>query len=167
MSRVRCPRCWWASVRRIVRNRAPLGQVPISLWYAAFGLHPVRHSTVVDACVDIGMVDVVDYVNREICPTRSSCQGDADVDHTNASLMVNLDDWPALEGWLRQHGVTWQEHRTMDDAISPPRIREGGWPVDYGTDVSVWLTSRGAVVSFTFRRPTQVFPMATGVPSNG
>jgi hypothetical protein len=37
--------------------------------------HPTKHMDIVDACIDVGIYDFVEYVNKNICATRFSCQG--------------------------------------------------------------------------------------------
>lgn len=111
--------------------------------------HPVRHSSVVGACVDIGIIDTVEYINREICPTMFSCQGgpfwDAPDTVVPPSVTVPATGWPQLRMWLESRGFTLgyaeeYEHPEHGRAIKRPA----------GKDVNVWVVEDRVHVDFKF-----------------
>jgi hypothetical protein len=97
--------------------------------------HPAKHSKVVDACVDVGIIDTVEYINREICPTRFSCQGGKV--YGNASVTVSVDGWERLRPWLDARGYS--------IGYTTPHNYGGdigmGIKRPIGVDISVWDVS--------------------------
>lgn len=63
--------------------------------------HPVVHSETVDACVDAGILSVVEAVNAGICPTWSSCQDGGFLQRE--TLTVEAQHWPTMRDWLAEH----------------------------------------------------------------
>lgn len=143
IARLRCSRC----VRRSLRGTVDavrdgrlrhFGHACTSGVASLLSEHPVEHSRLLDTCLDVGVIRVVEAVNVSICPTLWSCQGDprgsGGVDWPG--ITIPGEHWPTMRAWLARHGVDWSEHVTARDSdghrvLVPPTDRSD-------SPVTVW-----------------------------
>jgi hypothetical protein len=61
--------------------------------------HQGIHSHLLDVCIDANIIDFVEYVNKHICKTAYSCEGDAS---TKTSISLTPDQYNI---WLEKVGI--------------------------------------------------------------
>lgn len=107
--------------------------------------HPVNHSDVVDACIDINIVQTVEWINRYICPTLFSCQGGGH--YGLPSISIDYVDWDVFEYWLKSTKLSIGFAQTIDGTLHRASNK----------DVQVWNVKDSVVhIDFNFDH-TKVF----------
>lgn len=132
-------RCCNACIRR---TKAELGP-----GYAYRNDHPMRHSTVLDTCVDRELVQFLEGFNINVAPTFSSCQGVLALPAAEFKLwgkwarhgapfisVIGKYADPAL-AWVKQHG---SDHQVSDVRWATPEQRYSTVAISF-RDVPTWV----------------------------
>jgi hypothetical protein len=117
-----------------------LRDVPGNAFFAVFSQHPRRHSAEVGYCVDVGIIDAVEWLLRTTgIRTLASCQGEPGERPGSwlANICIAEESWSEMRSLLEGVGLTWQgQVYGADLRLEPPTFRDGRM-VDYGVDVMV------------------------------